>query len=353
MDQSAFGQFVAALWEEQGWQTQVKRDDGRVFVAVQRPATGEEGLLWAMAEGEIGGQEVQQFAKLCRKYEVEESAIVTVGSVSEHARKASQGTGVDVLDGDQIAEVLRRKELTHLAEEYGDASGGTDPDAESDDGDSLLDGLDDLPVDELKAVAERASALLGERTDALPGGAADDLPVSGRAVVAVVAVVALLAAGVLVGPSIPFLGGGGGPVSAESTAPAGSNATLDVAWNAKVLDEIDPDPSDTKAYRPPQGDQFVVVRMSLNNTGQEKIPVNQSSFEFRTADRTYGHQPLADHSTFVGFTMSPGTNYVGWTVFAVPEGTSGTLVYDQNATAAPVTVNFQRDESLAVNVTKL
>ncbi|UPV75060.1 DUF4352 domain-containing protein [Halorussus limi] len=334
MDQSEFGQFVAALWERQGWQTQVKNDDGRTFVAVQRPNGGEEGLLWAIPDGEIGGQQVQQFATLCQQYEVSESAIVTAGTISDHAEKVSQGSGVELLDGEGVARILKQKEWTDLAEEYGD--GGSSADAASDDG-------GDSPLDQLRAVGDRA----GSKLSGAFGGAS--VPV--KPAILVVVVVALLAVGVLSGVSIPFLGGGG-PVSAESVSPANSTTTLSVTWNARVTDTIDPDEGDGKVYPAPQGKQFVLVSMQFENTGQGTVNLTKKSFKFRTNGETYSHQPLAEHDGLMGLEMSPGNYYTGWMVFTVPEGSSGTLIYDQNATEGTVAVEFTRDSKLAVNVSQ-
>jgi hypothetical protein len=339
MAQSEFGQFVAALWERQGWQTQVKRDDGRVFVAVQRPQTGEEGLLWAyVADGEVGGQQVQQFAELCEQYEVDESAIVTAGSVSNHAEKVSQGSGVELLDGEGVAEILERKGWTDLADQYADGDGGDGA------GGGAGDGSDgDSPLDQVRAIGRRASSLIS--------GGVGDVSVPAKPALAVVFLVALVGAGVLGGPSISFFGGDGAPISAESAAPANSTTTFTVSWNARIADEIDPNESDGKSYRAPRGEQFVLVRMSINNTGDGKATVKQPGFELRTDDRTYSHQPLSDHDGFVDFSISPGQHYVGWTVFAVPKGTTGTLVYEQNV-SEPVAVEFEHNPDIAVNVTQ-
>jgi restriction endonuclease Mrr len=109
MDQSEFGQFVADLWERQGWQAQVKQDDGRTFVAVQRHETAEEGLLWAVpGNNAIGGQEVQQFRSLCDEYGVEEAGIVAAGTLSDHARKVAEGTGLELRDGEAVTDLLER-----------------------------------------------------------------------------------------------------------------------------------------------------------------------------------------------------------------------------------------------------
>ena len=342
MDESAFGEFVAALWERQGWQTQVKRDDDRTFVAAQRPDTGEEGLLWAVADdSEIGGKRVQQFASLCEEYEVEEGAVVTAGTVSDHAEKVAAGSDIELLDGDGIEQLVRRNELTHLVEEYGD--GGEAETVAAD-----VDGGDD-PLERVRAVADRGRAA-AKRILASAGGA--DLPVSGGAVAAVVVAVALLAAGVLYGPAIPFVGGDDAPITAEAATPDEPDTTLTVTWNATVTETIDPNESDDRAYYPPSGERFVVVRLAINNTGDQQVPLQQGAFELRTEDRIHGHQPLADHEGFLDFPIGPGQRYVAWTVFTVPEGTTGTLIYDQSATNATVAVEFERSSTLPAEVTE-
>jgi hypothetical protein len=194
---------------------------------------------------------------------------------------------------------------------------------------------------------------LGQRASSLVSGAVGDVSVPGKPVLAVVLLVALVGAGVLGGPPIPFLGGGDGPpIEAESAAPENSTTTLSVGWNARVTDEIDPNESDEKSYRAPRGEQFVLVQMTFNNTGEGNVNLTKRSFEFRTDERTYSHQPLNDHEGLLGFEMSPGTRYAGWMVFAVPEGTTGMLVYDQNVTGESVTVEFEHDSNIAVNVTQ-
>lgn len=326
MDQSEFGQFVAALWERQGWQTQVKRDDGRVFVAIQRPETGEEGLLWAVADGEVGGKQVQQFQSLCQQHEIREGAIVAAGTVSDHARKVANGTGIELLDSEKIATILKQKGLTDLAKQYAGGESGASEDESEAVGAAL---------DRVKAVGQRAAALA-----------------SGVPVVAVVVVIALIGAGVLFGPSIPFLGGGGDGISATSTSPEGANASLQVTWNAEMTDRIDPNESDGMAYRAPEGKQFVVVVMSINNTGQEMVPLEQTAFQYRANGTTYRNETLAEHDGFLGFSLGPGQNIPVWTVFTVPEGESGTLFYEQNVTDVTVAVEFERDSSMAVNVSQ-
>ena len=337
MDQAAFGQFVAGLWERQGWQTQLKRDDGKVFVGVHRPETGEEGLLWAIpaAEGEVGGQQVQQFDSLCRDQGIEESAIVSAGPMSDHAEKVAAGTGVELLDGDGVEDFLKRRGLTDLAAEHGGESG----ESGASDGDDSRNGSGsdgDSPLDRLGAVGEHAGAL------------ADRVGTKG-VVVAAVLVVALMATGVLGVPSIPFLGG---DVSAASSTPENATASLHVTWNAKVTDTIDPNESDDLAYRAPEGQQFVVVRMSINNTGDAKVPLKQTAFRLEANGTTYANESLADHDGFFDFPIGPGENYAVWTVFTVPDGSSGTLVYDQNATDVAVAVEFERDSELPAEVTE-
>lgn len=350
MDKTQFGQFVAALWDRQGWETKLKQDDGKCFVAVQRPQTGEEGLLWAVpaSDGELGGQQVQQFASLCQNYGVEESAIVAAGQLSQHAEKVAKGSNVDLLDGDSVKMLVEKQGLTDLLKQHaGDASGG---DGGSDGGSGNGDngGADDgdgSPLDKIRATAGRVAGRIG-------GSGSVSLPVSGTAGIAAVVVVALLAAGVLFGPSLPFLGGGANaPIATAATPTDGNATTLYAGWNAERVDSIDPDTNDTRAYYPSSGEQFVVVGFNFTNEGEGDVPLNASSFRLRTENRTYGHQPLAGQRTFTGFTLGPGQNYPGNVlVFSIPKGADATLVYDSNVTGTPVNVEFDRDTTVSTNV---
>ena len=340
MDPSEFGQFVATLWEQQGWETKVKRDGDKTFVAAQRPKTGEEGLLWAIPAGEdeVGGKQVQQFAKLCQQHEVEESAIVTAGAVSQHARKAASSTGIELLDGDGVATFVRQRDLGDLVRKFGGDGGSGSSDGSANGGQNGGSPLASI-LGVVEAVGARASRLVGGTS-----------PVSGKAVVALVVVLAVVATGVLYGPSLslPFLGDGGGEDGPLSTEPApNGSVALHVGWNAKVVDTIDPNESDDSAFYAPEGEQFVLVRLNVTNVGEEEVPVKQAGFKLRAENTTYGYQPLAGADGFMDHPMPPGRNYKGWTVFTVPKGTTGTLVYRANAT---VGVEFERESDLPVNV---
>ncbi|WP_162224579.1 restriction endonuclease [Halorussus amylolyticus] len=334
MDQSEFGQFVAALWEQQGWQTTVKRDGEKTFVAVQKPQAGEEGLLWAVpaSKGEVGGKQVQQFASLCQQYEVDEAAIVSAGQMSDHAEKVAAGTKIQLLDGEKVQRFLQRRDLTDLVEKYGDGDTAGDGAAGGDES-------GDSPLDRFAPLRKRVGSLVGS------------LGTKGLAIAAVL-VVAVVAVGFLGGPSIPFLGGGGDGISAESASPDDANATLSVAWNAELKDAIDPNETDNLAYPAPEGQQFVVVRMSINNTGEDRAPLKQAAFKYRANGTTYENETFRDHDGFVDFPMGPGENRVVWTAFAVPEGETGTLFYDQNETAGTTAVEFERDTAISTNVTE-
>lgn len=347
MDKMAFGRFVAALWDRQGWQTQCKENDGKCFVAVQRPQTGEEGLLWAVpaSAGELGGKQVQQFASLCGEYGVEESAIVAAGSLSQHAEKVARGTNVDLLDGANVEALVEKQGLTDLLEEHagsGDGSQSVAGDAESG-GDSPLANVRTTA----KGVAGRIGGLGGD-------GSGPSLPVSGTAGIAAVVVVALLAAGVLFGPTLPFLGGASDAPIATAAASADENAsTLRAGWNAERVASIDPNASDGRAYYPPPGEEFVVVQFNFTNTGNRSVPLNASSFKLRTENRTYGHQPLAGHRSFLSFDLGPGQNYPrNRLVFSIPKGVDATLVYDANVTGVRVNVEFERETDLSTNITE-
>ncbi|MFC4550901.1 DUF4352 domain-containing protein, partial [Halorussus sp. GCM10023401] len=135
--------------------------------------------------------------------------------------------------------------------------------------------------------------------------------------------------------------GAAGPVSA-APAPNGS-ATLHVGWDAKVVDTIDPNESDEVAYYPPEGERFVVVYLNVTHVGDEELELRQRDFKLQSGNETHGFRPLAGTDGFFDHPMGPGRNYKGWTAFTVPKGTTGTLVYDGNASVA---VEFEREPDL-------
>ncbi|WP_327052959.1 restriction endonuclease [Halomicrococcus gelatinilyticus] len=325
MDESDFAAFVADIWEQQGWNTQVTEKSGKAFVALQRD--GAEGLIWATtgSSGDVSGKALQQFVQTAQEYGLDEGAVVTAGQFSDDAERIADQAGVDLVDGEKLRTIVEARELHDLVEKYGGGSGsggggGGDGD---DDGPGLLDRL---PVDDLPDVSAKA--------------------VGGVVVVAVLAVVAF----VVVGPTI--LGTGGNvqeqSFNVTSTSSVSGNETkaLDVTWNARTTTELEPEKN--VVYQARDGQQFVVVQLNVTNTGQGTVGLRQEGFRLRANGTVHGHQPLTNASGFEVGVLEPGKSMSTWTVFSVDEGVANATLVADGGVYGDVAVRFQRDADLEV-----
>ena len=149
MNESGFTQFVAAIWSEQDWQTQVREQSGKTLVLVQRQgSTVERGIVWAHhSTDQIGGEEVSAFTELCRENGAKKSAVVSRGTFTDEAAQAARKAGINLLDDEKLETIVESQGLADLVSEYG----GSDDEA------GLLGKLPDLDidgVDQLGAVRE-------------------------------------------------------------------------------------------------------------------------------------------------------------------------------------------------------
>ena len=322
MDESDFAAFVADIWEQQGWNTQVTEKSGKAFVALQRD--GAEGLIWATTGtgDDVSGKALQQFVQIAKEYGLDEGAVVTGGQFSDDAEQIADQAGIDLVDGEKLRTIVEARELHDLVEKHGDGSGGGSGGDGDDDGAGLLDRL---PVDDLPDVPAKAV---------------------GGVVVAILAVVAA----VVVGPTI--LGTGGNVqeesfnVTATSSVSGNETKALDVTWNAKTTAELEPEKN--VVYRAREGQQFVVVQLNVTNTGEENIGLRQEGFRLRANGTVHGHQPLTNASGFEVGVLKPGKAMSTWTVFSVDEGVTNATLVAEEGVYGDVAVRFQRDADLEV-----
>ncbi|WP_227353706.1 restriction endonuclease [Haladaptatus salinisoli] len=319
MEQSKFARFVAALWQKQGWQTQVTTKSGKSFVALQRG--GAEGLIWARpgaGEG-VSGKALQQFVMLCKQYGVDDGAVVTPGMFTDDARKIAEGAGVQLVDGEKLRTIVEARELHDLVDRY--AADGEDDEDESDDAE---DGGLSLPI---------------------------PASVPPKAVAGVVVAVLAVVLAVVVAPTI--LGTGSKVeesdwnVTAASTTPDNVTRALDVRWNAERVSEIDPESDDAGVYRPREGERFLLVSMNVTNAGADSVGLRQRDFVLRSNGTLRGHQPLVNASGFNSTVLEEGESVTVWTVFSVDaDATNATIAVSEAARHGGLRVRFVRDESL-------
>jgi len=171
--------------------------------------------------------------------------------------------------------------------------------------------------------------------------------------VAGVTTLALSADGGSSGPAGPGADVSNVSVTPESTVPDAASYQLSVEWNSRAQSAVDPNPDDMSIYNTEDGEKFLVVRMHITNTGSQDIELTPRFFKFKSEGVIYDYQALfgSGHG-LSGVTLTPGADYTGWLVFAVPSDTSsGTLLVNQDTYYdATVETQFEHDTGMAINM---
>lgn len=140
LDPTAFEQFVADLWEAQGWNTTVSRasgDEGIDVVATRRYPHRQKALIQAkryQADNTVGAPEIQQYGSLYQQEDdVDQVVVVTTSSFTRDAEARAADLDVDLVDGRRLLELLGRHDPDgELLSAYreGRPPGGIDADPE-------------------------------------------------------------------------------------------------------------------------------------------------------------------------------------------------------------------------------
>lgn len=124
-----FENFVAELWESQGFKTQVSSkgaDAGIDIVATRDGLYREKHLIQAKAYSEqnsITGPDVQQYAGLKPEHpDVDLIAVVTSGRFTDPAQTRAKKTNVKAVDINDLCRSVQTHELEHLLKDAGAAS---------------------------------------------------------------------------------------------------------------------------------------------------------------------------------------------------------------------------------------
>lgn len=370
LEPTSFVEFLAAMWEERGWETSVReRSDETYFVVGNRP-DGKRGIIYVFptTTSTVTERHLKKFVSFCKQKGIDVAVVATQGAFAEGAERVAAQRSIHILDRSTLADTVEEGGLDDVLARFTDA--GSEGVA-----DRLPDQFRDRLPD-LAAVMAAVAALVpvGGGNVATPTGAgsnsssADDpAPASTdpdglgivaglyractRPVPAGAIVITLLVAFVLGAVAAPAVGlggaiGGGGmggdagpEVSAVSTA-GGSNATVDVRWNARATGSITVNGT---TYDAPEGQTFLLVRMNVTNGADEPTQFSESALAADVAGTRYGHQPLDGVTGFPSAGLfEPGESREVWTVFAVPDDAeSVTIILDGDSK-----VRFVRDSGV-------
>lgn len=125
MDAERFEQFVADLWQRQGWETAVtspSADGGIDVVATRNDTFPEKHVIQAKRYSEgnkVGGPDIQQYASL-RQQEpgTDMVAVVTTSSFTSAASERADDLNVKLVDGDALVDLVKEYDARELVDQY-------------------------------------------------------------------------------------------------------------------------------------------------------------------------------------------------------------------------------------------
>lgn len=133
MDAYAFEQFVAALWDRQGWDTTVSQesiDAGVDVTATQETPYPQKQLIQVKHYGPnttVGGPEIQQYASLKHQEDgVDSVVVVTSNRFTSHAIDRAHELNVKIVDSDDLVELIEHLNAHDLLDDYAATMTGDD-----------------------------------------------------------------------------------------------------------------------------------------------------------------------------------------------------------------------------------
>ena len=125
MDAYEFEYFVADLWTQMGWETEVSSaagDKGVDVIARQSMPYDQLLLIQAKRYGPnttVGSPDVQQYASLRQQFEdVDKVLIVTTNEFTQQARETADQLNVKLIDGERLVHLIEQHEALDLVAEY-------------------------------------------------------------------------------------------------------------------------------------------------------------------------------------------------------------------------------------------
>lgn len=125
IDPYEFEQFVADLWENLGWQTEVRQasgDAGVDVIATKDHPYPQKSVIQAKRYSDstkVGGPEIQQYASLRQQVaNVDTVIIVTTSSFTSGAKSRADDLNVKLINGRKIVDMLENSDVYEIVDEY-------------------------------------------------------------------------------------------------------------------------------------------------------------------------------------------------------------------------------------------
>jgi len=169
MDNYDFEYFVADLWEEMGWSTEVSQasvDAGIDIIATKESPYTQKKVIQAKRYSDattVGGPDIQQYASLKQQVPNTDSVIVvTSSSFTSGAESRAEELNVKLIDGDDIVAMVENFDAYDIVDEYleiHESANAThvSETAVTQEGEVKIDSSDDEVSDEDQNVINRIS----------------------------------------------------------------------------------------------------------------------------------------------------------------------------------------------------
>ncbi|WP_323190445.1 restriction endonuclease [Halostella sp. PRR32] len=125
MDEYEFEHFVADLWREMGWKTEVSQasvDAGIDVIATKDTPYHQKKVIQAKRYADsttVGGPDIQQYASLKQQVQNADSVvIVTTSSFTNSAESRADDLNVKLVDGDDLVGMVEDLDAYDIVDEY-------------------------------------------------------------------------------------------------------------------------------------------------------------------------------------------------------------------------------------------
>lgn len=334
-----FVDFLAAVWEQRGWDTAISQEDetGHFMLTGDRD-DGERGLMLIVpGDGStVAGKPVQTAADVCDAKNVDLGVVATRGEFTDEAEQIADLNDIYLLDTSALEATVAEEGLQDLVDEYSGGSGG-----------SLLGKLT-APLGVL-SIPKRPSP------PSIPTRALSVVLVVLAIAAIVIGGVQVMGLGVGLGGSLPDVGplpglGGGGSGNMTMTAVSLTGTSedgVDVAWDATSRSTIVTGNNTT--YEAPDGEKFVVVGMTVTNNRPATSTLDRGVFGFAANDEIRGPRSLNGTDDPFPIQLEPNGSTTVWIVFTVDANAdSGTLLALPGEGTPPI--RFERDRSVETDL---
>jgi hypothetical protein len=332
MDDRGFVEFLAALWEQRGWETGVQEDDPGQFMITGDKASGERALMMVHPDSDatVAGQPVQSLVGICDAKNVDLGVVATRGEFTDDAERIAAANDIHLLDTEALETTVEAEGLEDVVEEFAHGSSGSVL------GQISLSGI--VPA-VFRTPSPRSIPTRGLTSLLLIVG------------VVAIGLVGLQSMGMLGADSGPLAVGGfelGDDDSDEFTVTAASlteqsDEGISIAWTATRQQTATV--GNDSQYKPPDGEQFVVVEMQVTNEGTSTAALRTEDLGFAANDVLHQPHRLEGAAGQPPVVVEPGQSESVWVVFTVDaDVTSGTLLGIPGEDGAPM--RFERDPSV-------